>query len=274
MSNKRSHTDKNLISWWRMPHRSRHSGSGEQDQRTEEMLMELQEEQSRLSAELEKAFLAYDRKTREIAKRLAKWTGSDASPEEFERLRAEQEDLWRVVRRTQAATRTNHQLEAELKEWTDRTEAAIPPTHPDHPEARTEIVASELRLRGRDPSAFISERSTEAFEGSARDVDPFAEALEESERESPEPIPPDEPINPAPDVITWNPETEETLVREIEDCCREIRRTNNREDRDDLAGEIVMMLNDLRRLHAQLRDHDRKTGIRRYRLTIGDLTIR
>jgi hypothetical protein len=237
---------------------------------TELLLTELQEEQGRLSSELEKAFLAYDKKTRSLAKRLAKWTDAGVEPRELERLREEQEDLWRVVRRAQAAERTTRELLAELREWSGRGETCVRAAHPDHPDARMEIVSSELRLRGTDPVGLVSERPAEPFEGSARDVDPVSDALEAA-MDEPEDRPLlEEEALPVIEGAAWTTEDEEHLIREIEHCCREIRRTNAHADRDEFAGEIVMMLKDRRRLHAELRSRDRRAGIRRYRLAIGD----
>jgi len=274
MPRKRKTFDDRLTSWLRKPERTKRPVPRKGGSDADVLLAELQEEQSRLSAELEKAFLAYDKKTRNLSKTLAKWTESGAGIKELNRLREEQEDLWRVVRRTQAAERTTRQLETELREWSGRGEAGVRLTHPDHPLARAEIVSSELRLRGRDPSGLVIERSSEPFEGSAKDVDPFSEVLEAASRESdPEAetlIIPEETPMPVIEGVEWHTEGDEHLVREIEHCCREIRRTHAHEDCDALAGEIVMMLKDLRRLHAHLRMHDRKAGIRRYRLAIGD----
>lgn len=239
------------------------------DADTDLLLTELQEEQSRLSAELEKAFLAYDRKTRTLAKRLAKWADGDAEPVELERLREEQEDLWRVVRRTQAAVRSTRDLETELREWADRSDTSMHPAHPDHPAARTEIVSSELRLRGRDPDALVRMSSSEPFEGSARDVDPVSDVLEAAMNEPEEEAPLEEEVIPVIVGAPWDTEAVEHLIREIEDCGREIRRANAHEDRDQFAGEIVIMLKDMRRLHAELRSRDRAAGIRRYRIGIG-----
>lgn len=272
MPRKRKTLDDRLTSWLRKPDRTSRSASRRKGSGADALLAELQEEQSRLSAELEKAFLAYDKKTRNLSKTLAKWTESGVGIKELERLRQEQEDLWRVVRRAQAAERTNRQLETELREWSGRDETCVRSTHPDHPGARTEIVSSELRLRGRDPSGLVTAHSSESFEGSAKDVNPLVEALEAI---MPEPeeieIIPERASAPVIEGVEWRSETDELIIREIEHCCREIRRTHAHEDGDALVGEIVMMLKDLRMLHAHLRTHDRKAGIRRYRLAIGEI---
>lgn len=286
MPRKRKSINDKVTSWWREPRKAKKRAPARKKGTDAEVLLaELQEEQGRLSAELEKAFLAYDKKTRILAKQLAKWTESGAESKELERLRKDQEDLWRIVRRTQAAARTTRQLETELREWADHGETAARRTHPDHPKTRAEIVSSELRLRGRDPSGLMGERTDESFEGSARDVDPFAEVLEAA-MEEPEEIPagggcafgaevvPEVKTVPVIEGVEWHSDADGHLIREIEHCCREIRRTNAHVDCDMLVGEIVMMLKDLRRLHAQLRDHDRKAGIRRYRFAIGDPLIR
>lgn len=276
MPRKRKSINDKVTSWWREPRKTKkRASSRKRGSDVEVLLAELQEEQGRLSAELEKAFLAYDKKTRALAKQLARWTEEGAEAKELERLRREQQDLWRVVRRTQVAARTTRQLETELREWIGRNEASVRASHPDHPLARTEIVASELRLRGRDPAGLVSARAPEGYEGSAKDVDPFEEALalalEEPEEASPV-TEEDEPVVIADTELRDG--SDEHLIREIEHCCREIRRTNAHEDCEQLAGELVLMLKDLRRFHAHLREHDRKAGIRRYRFMIGNPLIR
>jgi hypothetical protein len=260
-------------------------------------LAELQDEQGRISAELESVFLSYDKKTRELSKRLASAALALSSPsadegaerfdqKEAERVREEQNGLWRAIRRAQAAARTTGQLERELAEWTDGRETSAARTHPDHPLVRAEIAASELRVRGRDPSGLFADRRPDPFEGSARDVDPLTEALEfatvgtslasDSAVGAGSPRPPEQESEegpPAPSlangVAEWRAGSDEHLIREIIECCREIRRTSAHRDRGELAGELATMFKDLRMYHAHLRKHDRKAGIRRYRFVMG-----
>jgi hypothetical protein len=249
---------------------------------------ELQDEQGRISAELERAFLSYDKKTRELSKRLASAAADGFDQKEAERIRDEQNGLWRAVRRAQAAARTTGQLERELAEWTDGRETSAARTHPDHPLVRAEIAASELRVRGRDPSGLFADRRPDLFEGSARDVDPLTEALEFAtagtslasdsavgagsprppEQESEE-GPPAPPFAKGGGLAEWRAESGEHLIREIIGCCREIRRTSAHGDSGELAAELAAMFKNLRVFHAHLRKHDRKAGIRRYRFAMG-----
>lgn len=276
MSRKRKTLNEKVTSWWREPRRakkripSRKAGSD-----IEIALAELQEEQSRLSAELERAFLTYDRKTQALAKQLARWTEGGAEPKAIERLRREQEELWRTVRRTQAAGRTTRELEQELREWAGRDAASVRERHPDHPKVRSEIVASELRVRGRDPGG-VKARHVASYEGSAKDVDPYVKILERDENEfegtsTVQPSVAPVALEPTQDLSGSD---EQDLVREIESCVRELKRALVHDEREALTDEIVMMLKDLRRFHELLRRADRKSGIRRYRFAIGDLIIR
>jgi hypothetical protein len=107
----------------------------------------LQDEQRRLSQELEETFLAYDAKSRSLAKRIAVMGEDSVTEQEVDRLRSEQSELWRLIRRAQAAARTTRMLERELDEWRGREAGTIPDGHPDHPVVRAEIVGSELRIR-------------------------------------------------------------------------------------------------------------------------------
>lgn len=107
----------------------------------------LQDEQRRLSQELEETFLAYDAKSRGLARRVAAMGEGAVTEQEVDRLRSEQAELWRLIRRAQAAARTTRMLERELDEWRGRESGTIPDGHPDHPVVRAEIVGSELRVR-------------------------------------------------------------------------------------------------------------------------------
>jgi hypothetical protein len=107
----------------------------------------LQDEQRRLSQELEETFLAYDAKARALARRVAAMGDGAVTDHEVATLRAEQTELWRLVRRAQAAARTTRMLERELDEWRGREPGSVPHGHPDHPIIRAEIVGSELRIR-------------------------------------------------------------------------------------------------------------------------------
>lgn len=263
-----------LSGWLRKPPASSKKAPSKE---VEALLSDLQEEQTRLSAELERTLRSYDLKTRIISKRLAEMVNNGGSKKALEMLREEQEDLWRVVRRIQSAGRSNRQLEAELREWMSRPEPAVRSAHPDHPKARVEIVASELRIRGREP-AFPSESATaSSYEGSARDVDPLSEVQELAEMMELEPEPieevQDQPAASQEEAIAHIPlrhgSEEIVLCSEIESCIRELRRTLAHEDAASLTRELAEIAGDLKRHHAQLRRIDRGSGRRRYRMGIG-----
>jgi hypothetical protein len=274
MPRKRKTTGDRLTSWLRKPERKTRRPSKD----AEELLADLQEEQARLSGELEHAFRAYDKHTRVLAKRLAKMVNEGTNIKELALIREEQEELWRVIRRCQAAERSNRELETELQEWAGRDEASVRASHPDHPRARAEIVASELRIRGRIPSV-SNESESVSFEGSAKDVDPYRDAVLRMHAEPDldlenvidEPIPTEG--EGAAHIALRDDALAGTLIDEIASCTCELKRALAHDEREALRAELMTMLKDLRRLHGQLRTCDRASGIRRYRLGIGDPTF-
>lgn len=207
-------------------------------------LAALQEDQGLIAQELEETFLAYDRRLRTIAERLA---DGDRVPskKDLERLRQEQAELWRLVRRAQAAGRSTAALAQELNEWQGRDAGVVDVGHPDHPQTRAEIVASELRVRGALESA------------SADDGD------EADERSAPQ-------EDTTDDAVAWTFDSDATLLREIADRERELRRLMAAaEDDPSLASEIALQNRELRDLHGRLRAHDRRTGTKRERWKMG-----
>ena len=194
-------------------------------------LAALQEEQALLARELEETFLAHDAKTRSLAARLATLEEGGVTHEEIARLRAEQLDLWRLVRRAQASGRATHELEREFHEWRTRTsDGHAPSGHPDHPDTRLEIVASELAVRGRpvrvrtDPDPFDL-RSFASVDGASL---------------------PDE--GPA-----WEPSSVQTIRREIAHREREIARLHTLADHHpDAKREVELLADEMRRLEEHL----------------------
>jgi hypothetical protein len=144
-----------LLSWWRHPGGGVRAASAAASVRENDCeqdplgaLAELQEEQGRIAQELEETFVAYDQKLQTMARRLARQQEIPA-PKELADVRQEQLELWRLVRRAQAASRSTRELERELAEWAERQDTAVPHGHPDHPRTRSEIIGSELRARER-----------------------------------------------------------------------------------------------------------------------------
>ncbi len=131
-----------LFAWWRRPSSKR----CEDD--PDGAVGLLQEEQARIAQELEETFLAYDKKLQAMARRLAGADGVPVTKKELRKLKDEQLELWRLVRRAQASSRTTRELKRELQEWKTREPGAVGFGHPDHPETRAELVSSELRVRG------------------------------------------------------------------------------------------------------------------------------
>lgn len=237
------------------------------------VLPDLRKEQIRLSEEVERTLSLYDDRTRALAMRL-KNAGDSRS---IERIRADQEDLWRTVRRLQAALRATRDLESELREWAARAEDEETIGHPEHPVTRIEIVASELRARGRDPFALLQSIRAKKFKGSAEDVDPISD-LEGAQCIAP---------NQAEELVAsiseqsngrtneqppeWNREESEHILREICDHAREARRMQAHVSAPDLVHELARTIADYRRYHGYLKAIDRADGMRRDRLAIAEI---
>jgi hypothetical protein len=195
-------------------------------------LVALQEEQGMIAQELEETFLAYDRRLRTLAERLADGD-NPPSKQEMQRLQEEQAELWRLVRRAQAAGRSTAALTQELQEWRGRDPGLIQQGHPDHPLTRAEIVASELRVRGA-----------------------VSAALDEVQ---------DEDASPA-----WSFESDDAILREIASRERELKRLMAAAEMDpSLISEIALQNKELRELHARLRQADRRNGVTRERWKMG-----
>ena len=210
-------------------------------------LAELQEEQARIAQELEETFMAYDHKLQAMAERLGS-QDREPSSKELANLRQEQLDLWRLVRRAQAAVRSTRELERELSEWTERTDVAAPHGHPDHPHTRAEIVGSELRVRGGSTSASSEEMrsariSPRAMEMPAtQDVLPtvaFSQGMVQA-------------LSPE-----WQATDEAHILRELASRERELERLHDALDIDPaLDAGIALMNKEMQELRKHLREQD------------------
>lgn len=105
-------------------------------------------DQSRLGAEIEEMFRAYDARLASLASRVKTLSEADLA-REMESIREAQDSLRRIVRRFQAALKTTSELDQELDGWEGHPgdEASL---HADHPLVRSEIARSELLLRNED----------------------------------------------------------------------------------------------------------------------------
>lgn len=226
----------------------------------EAALVALQDDQRHIADELEATFLAYDRRLRAAAKRLAALGPDSVSMEEQAQLRDEQLELWRLVRRAQAAQRSTRELIREVAEWRAHEPTAATEGHPDHPETRVEIVESELRVRG---VALPDAPRGTTQEPSASSV----WAFEEPEgihwlHRMPEQADEAEDVERPMALPDWEHDSDEVLLREIRHQEQELARTTRPTD-------IADLLKGLRTLHGYLRSHDRRTHRQRVRYTMG-----
>jgi hypothetical protein len=225
-------------------------------------LKRLYSEQIRLSAELEGLLASYDERTRQLSRRLMASRDTSLSVQELAELDVEQQVLWRMVRRLQAADRTVSQLEREYAEWRERPDCGISSLHADHPKLRAELIASELRVRGRDIPGI---EKTCVCEGSAKDVDPFSDLClsEDADVLDERPAFFDDPL-PEPSRIPLSSEIHDALLEEIRECGRQLRKQSA--DPNASPEELAGLYRDLRHQHELLRHADRRAGIRRYRV--------
>jgi hypothetical protein len=222
-------------------------------------LQELQQEQRLIAQELEETFVAYDRKLRAMAERLA-GRGKDRttpSAAELARMRDEQTELWRLVRRAQASSRSTRQLERELMEWRGRSVSAVPVGHPNHPKTRLEIVQSELRTRGIERSV----ESAPALELKPVESLPVMQAQPDDEIFGDDDI---EDTGPS-----WTHETDEHIMRELMSREREMAKLLTVPQNPEVIAELASMAHELRELHSHLRTHDRRERVKRVRWEVG-----
>lgn len=227
-------------------------------------LERLRSEQIRLSTELEALLSSYDEQTRALASSFID-LNHEVSEQDLQGYVDGQQKLWRVVRRLQAAERTVPQLEQEYREWHGRNGEGLSRSHPDHPETRLELIASELRARGRAVPAVVA-RSP--YEGSAKDANPF-EALDLDDNAQNQ-ADLDESINDSSlDGIGNIPVSDEMtnqILESIRECGLQIRRQSSRSEID--PRDLAELYRELRHHHAQLRGLDRRSGSKRYRVVL------
>lgn len=252
-------------------------------------LAELQEEQARIAQELEDTFVAYDKKLQAMARRLSGLDREPVTDRELRKVREEQLELWRLVRRAQAGSRTTGELKRELQEWSMRESGAVGYGHPDHPGTRVELVASELRVRGVEPGGRGRAEGREGYEGCARDAGGEAHRLNDSEKAfgswhlgrrpqmrdaeclSNVPVQNNEEatslmIESGPG---WEHDDDEALLRELRSRRGEMERIMKNDEDEESVRELATFLSELRELHAHLRLHDRRNGIERERWRMG-----
>lgn len=216
-------------------------------------------EQERIACEMERILHAYNERSIAIARRLLLARKEGIRKKELDALVEEQEKLTFVIRRLQASERSLRDLEHEYREWRARAREG----GEDEVKIlrRAEIVASELRLRGRE---VIDPEKEPSYEGSAKDVNPFEDLAIEDES-----IPDtDTDIDTAPIFQDEGPihASLPGLLEEVDTATSEAYRMLRSPDRYD-AATIASALADLRRHHGNLRMHDRREGIRRIRVT-------
>lgn len=245
-----------MASWLR-------TGSDQREGETQE-LARLRAEQLRLSAELEQLLSFYDERTRTLASKLVS-SDRTYTDHELRNFVADQQSLWKLIRRLQAAERSVPQLEQEYREWSSRSADHLSECHPDHPTMRKELIASELRVRGRSIPVI---ESPAVFEGSAKDADPFSDLVLEDDQEN-QMVPDDSSDDSLLDASRSIPVSEEmkqTLLDQIRECGYQLRKQSV--DSECTPQDLAEIYAELRRYHAELRALDRRTGQRRYRVVL------
>lgn len=217
-------------------------------------------EQERIACEMERILHAYDERSIAIARRLLLARKEGIRKKELDALVEEQEKLTFVIRRLQASERSLRDLEHEYREW--RARAREGGEEETEILRRAEIVASELRLRGRE---IIDPEKEPSYEGSAKDVNPYEDLVVEEELPSDADIGTDADTAPILQDDTRVDSSLPGLLEEVDTATSEAYRMLRSPERYD-AAMIASALTDLRRHHANLRRHDRREGIRRIRV--------
>jgi hypothetical protein len=247
-----------ISSWFR-------SGSNQQKDHSQE-LERLRSEQARLSLELETVLSSYDDRTKLLASRLVS-AESPLTDAELQRAYEEQLFLWNIVRRLQAGERSVPELEQEYIDWNERRDQALPEFHPDHPNVRLELISSELRSRGRGIPTKVS---TDSYEGSAKDADPFADLnLDDASVDIEPPVESNNDSLNQIRTIAMNPEMSGILMDQIRECGHQLRKQSSHPK--STPQDLADLYTELRHHHAHLRRIDRKTGTRRYRVVLHQL---
>ncbi len=221
-------------------------------------------DQKYLASDIEALILSYGERIADISRRLIRARTEGIRRKELDRLCKEQEKLALVIRRLQASERSLRELEREYGEWAVRARESG--ENGEEVLKRAEIVASELRVRGRE---IEGAPRTSAYEGSAKDADPFEDLVLEEESEESLPL---REIKVCGDIGEEDDEASlhgshslPGLLEEVDIATSEVRKLSRTSKNQDVAG-IVSALADLRRHHANLRLHDRRYGLRRIRV--------
>lgn len=219
----------------------------------------LQFDQRDLAEQFEATCLAYQEKLNDLAVRL-----NNLEPKQLRReskiLRETQDAIRKILRRLEAAMMSATELERELKEWSARRdESGL--RHADHPDVRAEIARSEMAVRSRkavlraippEESPFSSVEQTTPNPSFARSgIGLISSPCTKGELEGVE----DElPVL-----------EEEHLLQSIRQITRDVERWHSAPnyERDALDD-----LHELKKLHALLRDSDKKQGLQRDRLEL------
>jgi hypothetical protein len=241
-------------------------GGSKKNQQASKELERLRSEQLRLSSELETLLSSYDVRTRMLADSLVS-AESPLSEEDLKKAYEEQLRLWNIVRRLQASDRSVSQLEQEYADWNERKGDMLSELHPDHPSVRMELIASELRSRGK---SIPDSRRRNEYEGSAKDANPFEDlnlndtAMDDGIIESQDDSSQDLPVSLK--MIPISAEVQQSLLDQIRECGHQLRKQSAHPDFS--SRDLADLYTELRRHHGYLRLSDRRTGTRRYRVAL------
>ena len=237
----------------------------------------IQTDQQRLEDEIETTASALRLEIERLSRRIDALP-KKAAKHELEALREAQDGLRRVVLRHVASSKQTLELERELTLWERRLDETGERTA-DHPNVRAEIVRSELAGRGvtvarPDPALFLSSLSRSPSLSLRRQEshlgDEMSDTIDEissdqvemsddddMEQVKPEPV----PFDPHPDTVH--------LIQAIREATREAERWHGQpEDDVDAFVDAADQVHQIRRLHAALKEIDRRNGVTRDRLSM------
>jgi hypothetical protein len=204
---------------------------------------ELATSQAELAKQIEETFALYDQKLQDVALRIRSLSPEEQE-HELENLAQAQDELKRVLRRFQAATKSTQDLQTELADWGEHPyEGGL---HADHPAVRSEIIRSELALRN-PGTRLINMRRPKPSAGARAEEGTYGVVVHE--------------VNP------WLIPDEAHLLAAIREATREAERWHAMAPQE-YTEDALEQVHQVRSLHAFLKRLDKLNGLRRDRLAL------
>jgi len=221
--------------------------------------LKLEKRQRELATEIEKTFTAYEEKLYDLANTLNSLE-DEARAEDTLSVEQSQDELRRINKRLEVASKSTHDLEQELAEWENRQFEDS--SNNKYTEVIKEIIGSELAIRGvkikvekLEKSEFFQMPETN-FNLSLTGSEPFIPEFEQ------------DPVDISKETDSSLPELDpEYLLQAIKEATREAERWHV-EPCGESDPEAALQVRHVKDLHAALRELDKKNGVSRDRLAL------